>query len=124
MRVALKSLNGIDSVDVSLEQGTAITKWRPGNSTTLRQMLAAVEKNGFANKGAKVVVAGTVTQNAGKWRLAVSGTGEPYDLAAANPALLAGLRPGAAVLVTGGVPEPAKGAAPSLINVEKIESGS
>ena len=124
MRVALKALNGLDSVDVSLEQGTATTKWKPGNTTTLRQMLAAVEKNGFANKGAKVVVAGTVTQNAGKWRLAVSGTGETYDLAAANAAVFAGLRSGASVLVTGSVPEPVKGSTPSLINVEKIEPGS
>jgi hypothetical protein len=124
VRVALKALNGLDSVDVSLEQGTATTKWKPGNTTTLRQMLAAVDKNGFANKGARVVVAGTVTQSAGKWRLAVSGTGETYDLAAVNSAVFAALHPGANVIVTGSVPEPAKGGTPTLINVEKVEAGS
>jgi hypothetical protein len=124
VRVALKSLNGLDSVEVSLEQGTASTKWKPGNTTTLRQMLAAIEKNGFANKGAKVVVAGTVTQLGGKWRLAVSGTGETYDLTATNGSLFTTLKSGAAVVVTGTVPEPAKGSAPTIINVEKVEPAS
>src|SRR3954470_21671840 len=102
----MKSLNGLDSVEVSLEQGTATTKWKPGNNVTLRQMLAAVEKNGFANKGAKVVVAGIATQNAGKWRLAVSGTSETYELTAADPGVFRGLHSGDAVVVTGSVPEP------------------
>jgi copper chaperone CopZ len=122
VRVALKSLDGLDSVDVSLEQGTATTKWKSGNTVTLRQMLSAIEKNGFANKGAEVVVAGSVSGTPGKWRLAVTGTSDSYDLAG-NPAMLAGLRTGANVIVTGSVPEPAKGAAPTVINVEKVEAG-
>jgi copper chaperone CopZ len=121
VRVALKALNGLDSVDVSLERGTATTKWKPGNTVTLREMLAAVEKNGFANKGAKVVVAGQVSESGGKWRLAVSGTGENYELVAANATLVSGLKPGERVVVSGSVPEPVKGSAPTVINVEKVE---
>jgi hypothetical protein len=98
-----------------------VTRWKPGNNVTLRQMLAAVEKNGFANKGSKVVVAGTVSQTAGMWRLAVTGTSESYELVAANAKAFASLQPGTNVVVTGSLPEPPKGAVPAALTVEKLE---
>jgi copper chaperone CopZ len=50
VRVSLKSVSGVDSVDVSLAKGLAAVKMKPGNTTTLAQLQHAITKNGFTMK--------------------------------------------------------------------------
>ena len=44
MRVSLKAVPGVDSVEVSLEKGRASVKMKPGNSATLKQLNDAIAK--------------------------------------------------------------------------------
>ncbi|HEX3822304.1 MAG TPA: hypothetical protein VHW45_18380 [Candidatus Sulfotelmatobacter sp.] len=110
MRVSLKSVSGVDSVDVSLAKGLATVKMKTGNTATLAQLQTAVTKNGFTMKPSTATISGTVVVTDGKAQLKVSGSNEMLDLAPE-----AGIAPtalslnGKSVAVTGEIPETAKG---------------
>jgi hypothetical protein len=110
VRVSLKSVSGVDSVDVSLAKGFAAVKMKPGNTATLAQLQAAITKNGFTMKRSTATVSGTVVAADGKAQLKVSGSNEMLDLvpeADVAPTVLS--LDGRAALVTGEIPETAKG---------------
>ena len=116
MRVSLKSVSGVDSVDVSLAKGLAAVKMKPGNTTTLKELQNAITKNGFTMKDSMVTVAGTVVLANGKTQLQVSGSNEvltllPEPHASGDAASLSGKR----VLVEGVIAEAAKGKIPDSI---------
>src|SRR5437016_856431 len=81
VRVALKKFPGVESVDVSLNQGLATVKLKPGNTIQPQQFWQAIHKNGFTPKDTHVVVRGEIFQTAGKPQLKVSGTDQVYALA-------------------------------------------
>jgi copper chaperone CopZ len=113
--VSLKSVPGVESVDVSLAKGLAAVKMKPNNAATLKQLQTAITKNGFTMKQSAVTVAGTIVVDSGKVQLRVSGSNELLDLlpeAQATP--LANSLNGKPVLVEGAVPETAKGKAFSI----------
>jgi 3-hydroxyisobutyrate dehydrogenase-like beta-hydroxyacid dehydrogenase len=121
VRVSLKSVSGVDSVDVSLTKGLAVVKMKPGNATTLKQLSDAVTKNGFTMKDSPTTVAGTVVDNNGKLTLRVSGSNDMLELspqsnAAASPTSLVG-KP---VVIGGTIPEGTKGKTPDSIRYESI----
>ena len=60
MRVALKSMNGVDTVDVSLNKGLATVNLKPGNAVTVEQLQHAITKNGFTPRQSDVVATGTL----------------------------------------------------------------
>jgi hypothetical protein len=97
----------VDSVVVSLNQGLATVKLKPGNMVTMEQLRKAVEKNGFVTKQAEVTVRGQLLFS-GKPRLKVLGTHETYYLtpASANGSIPANWQElsGKTVLVVGTVP--------------------
>lgn len=110
MRVSLKSVSGVESVDVSLAKGLGSVKLKPGNAVTLKQLQAAITKNGFTMKDSAVAVAGTIVVDGGKVQLRVSGSNEMIDLLPqGNVSPTADSLNGKSVLVTGIVPEMAKG---------------
>ena len=80
MRVSLKSVAGVESVDVSLEKGLAVVKMKPGNTATLKQLQAAITKNGFTMKESNATVAGTILVADGKTQLKVSGSNDVFQL--------------------------------------------
>ena len=80
MRVSLKSVSGVDSVDVSLEKGLASVKLKPGNTATLKQLNDAITKNGFTMKQSTATIAGKVVVTNGKTMLQVSGSNEMLEL--------------------------------------------
>ena len=84
MRVSLKSVAGVESVDVSLAKGLAAVKLKPGNTATLKQLQSAIAKNGFTMKDSSAIVAGTVVVEAGRVQLKVSGSNEMLDLVPAE----------------------------------------
>ncbi len=91
MRVAVRKLEGIESVTVSLERASAAIALRPGNRITLPQLRQIIKNNGFTAKEATVTVAGTVIERGGKPALSVTGTDIVWLLAprAANDAAFA-----------------------------------
>lgn len=107
MSVSLKSVAGVESVDVSLAKGLASVKMKPGNTVTLKQLQTAVTKNGFTMKDSSITVAGTVVTDAGRVQLKVSGSNEVIELMPRGQATANSLE-GKSVIVTGAVPEAAK----------------
>jgi hypothetical protein len=113
--VSLKSISGVDSVNVSLAKGLAAVKMKPGNMATLKQLQTAITKNGFTMKQSAVAVVGIVVLDSGKAQLRVSGSNEMVDLIPDGqvPSVANSLN-GKSVLVDGFVPETTKGQAFSI----------
>ena len=108
MRVSVKSVAGVESVDVSLAKGLASVKMKPGNTVTLKQLQSAITKNGFTMKDSTVSVEGTAVVEAGRVQLKVSGSNEMLDLVPQGQAAPSAALNGKSVTVTGVVPETAK----------------
>jgi copper chaperone CopZ len=81
VNVTMKKIPGVESVEVSLNQGSAKLKLKPGNTVPIEQLWAAIQKNGFTTKGTRVVVRGEVISSDGKLQLKVPGPGVTYELA-------------------------------------------
>jgi copper chaperone CopZ len=109
VRVSVKSVAGVESVDVSLAKGLASVKMKPGNTVTLKQLQSAITKNGFTMKDSTLTVGGTVVVEAGRVQLKVSGSNEMLDLVPQGQVAPAAALNGKSVTVTGVVPETAKG---------------
>lgn len=103
----MKSVAGVESVDVSLAKGLASVKLKPENTVTLKQLQTAITKNGFTMKDSSVTDAGTVVTEAGKIQLKVSGSNELVELIPRGQPT-ANSFAGKLVVVTGVVPETAK----------------
>ena len=76
--VDLNRFSGVEAVDVSLNNGSAAVKLKPGNTVAPGDFWAAIRKDGFTPKETRVVVRGVV--EGGKFK--VTGTSQNYDLAA------------------------------------------
>ena len=121
MRVSLKSVAGVDSVDVSLEKGLAAVKMKPGNATTLKQLQNAITKNGFTMKQSKATVAGTILVANGETQLKISGSNDVLQLVPESQSVAnASSMQGKAVTVTGTIPEAAKGKSPDSFNYHSL----
>ena len=121
MRVSLKSVPGVDSVDVSLAKGLAAVKMKPGNTTTLKQLNEAISKNGFTMKDSIATVVGTLTSTEGKMTLFVSGSNDRLQLllqpdATPNASFMIGKN----VLIQGTIPEGVKGKTPDTIRYQSM----
>ena len=79
VRVALKKIPGVDSVEVSLNKGLATVKLHPGNTAEPQQFWDAVRKNGFTPKETRVAVRGEVITGT-RARLKVTRTNQLFDL--------------------------------------------
>jgi hypothetical protein len=121
VRVSLKAVSGVDSVDVSLEKGLAVVKLKPGNTATLKQLNEAITKNGFTMKDSTATVAGAVTSTDGNAMLRVSGSNDMLRLvpqSASAPTAVSMV--GKTVLVEGTIPEAGKGKAPDSLRYQSI----
>jgi Heavy-metal-associated domain len=93
--VAIKKLDGVESVDVSLEKATADVRLKPGNAITLPQLRRIIRQAGYPTKDARVDARGTLVDRNGKPTLDLQ-NGSFLELAAKPSALAPG-----AVDVTG-----------------------
>lgn len=121
MRVSLKSVSGVDAVDVSLEKGLASVKMKPGNAATLKQLQEAITKNGFTMKPSPVSVAGTIVMIKGQPQLQVSFSNDLVNLIpdgslTTNVNAMADKR----VTVEGTLEEAAKGKTPDTVRYRSI----
>ena len=105
VRVAIKNIEGVQSVEVRLSNGLATVVFAPGNHVRYEQLLAAIDKNGFVVKGAKMVADGTIENNGGTVSLRVSGSNDLFRLTGENLVAVNGNR----VQVEGDIPEIGKG---------------
>ena len=109
MRVSLKAVVGVDSVDVSLEKGLASVRMKAGNTATLKQLQDAITKNGFTMKASKATVVGIVIAANGKIQLKVSGSNDVLDLVPESQSVVAASSmQGKSVIATGTLPEAQK----------------
>lgn len=121
MRVSLKSVAGVDSVDVSLEKGLAVVKMKPGNTATLKQLNEAITKNGFTMKDSTATVVGTVVEMDGKAILKVSGSNDLLKLMPQSASVTDAVSMiGKTILVAGTIPEAGKGKAPDSLRYQSI----
>ena len=122
VRVSLKSVSGVDSVEVSLAKGLASVSMKPGNTATLKQLQEAISKNGFTMKDSPATVLGTAVLANGKTQLRVSGSNEVLTLVSESQGSL-DLTPlsGKSVIVEGTVPEATKGKVPDTIRYRSIK---
>jgi copper chaperone CopZ len=121
VRMSLKAVSGVDSVDVSLGKGLAVVKMKPGNAATLKQLNEAITKNGFTMKDSAATVAGIVIATDGCATLKVSGSNDVLrlvPLSASAPNVLGMV--GKTVLVEGTIPEAGKSKAPGSIRYQSI----
>ena len=120
MRVSLKSVSGVDTVDVSLEKGLANVKMKPGNTATFKQLQEAITKNGFTMKPSNVIVAGKIIMVNGQPQLQVSGSNDVLSLNAGTTQAEVNPLADKSVLVEGTLNEAAKGKAPDSIRYRSI----
>ncbi len=122
MRVSLKAVTGVDSVEVNLEKGLASVKMKPRNTSTLKRLNDAIAKNGFTMKQSTATIAGTVVVANGHTALRVSGSNETLELvpdASATP--VPASLDGKSVLVEGSIPEASKGKSPDSIRYHSLK---
>jgi hypothetical protein len=121
VRVSLKSVAGVDAVDVSLEKGIAMVKMKPGNTVTLKQLQEAVTKNGFTMKQSTATIAGQISAENGNPQLKISGSNDVLTLVPESQAAPdARALKGRTVLVQGTIPEPLKGKLPDSIRYRSL----
>ncbi|MEQ1353424.1 MAG: hypothetical protein ABLT11_05360 [Candidatus Acidiferrum sp.] len=121
MRVSLKSVAGVDAVEVSLEKGLATIAMKAGNAATLKQLQEAITKNGFTMKETKATVAGQIFVENGKAELKISGSNDVLSLIAENSAAAdAKAMNGKSVVVQGTIAEAAKKKVPDAIRYQSI----
>jgi copper chaperone CopZ len=121
VRVSLKSVSGVDAVDVSLEKGLASVKMKPRNAATFKQLQEAITKNGFTMKPSNVSVAGKIVMTNGQPQLRVSGSNDLLNLIpdtphTANVDTMADKQ----VLLVGTLNEATKAKAPDTIRYRSI----
>jgi hypothetical protein len=124
VRVSLKSVAGVESVDVSLEKGLAAVKMKPGNTATLKQLQGAITKNGFTMKESNATVAGTILVADGKTQLKVSGSNDVFQLVPRSQEVPnASLMQSKSVEITGTIPKAVKGNSPDLLIYQFLVEG-
>jgi copper chaperone CopZ len=121
VRVSLKSVSGVDVVDVSLEKGLASVKMKPGNAATFKQLQEAITKNGFTMKPSNLSVAGKIVAANGHPQLEVSGSNDLINLIPdTSPTTNFDSIAGRTVLVEGTLAEAPKGKVPDTIRYRSI----
>jgi len=125
VRVTLEKLAGVESVEVSLNEGRARIQMRPGNAVTMAQIRQAVERNGFTPQQAGVSARADVLVKGETLQLRIVGTNETYEVAGTPQAddIRQQLRnqAGKTVVVDGVVPMPRNKRGTLLIQVKRFQ---
>jgi copper chaperone CopZ len=120
IRVSMKGIQGVNTVDVDLNTGLVSVKLASGNGAAMRQFNEAVEKNGFTHKDANVLVRGQLSGSAQSPFLDVTGTKDRYALTPlAAGTDISGLL-GKAVLIEGILPQSGKGKVSDTLRYKSV----
>ncbi len=125
VRVAVKKIEGVEAVEVSLNRGVAVIRFRPDNRVTIEQVRRAIRINGFTPKAADVRVTGTVVAREGRFVLEVPGADSAYALKEAPESHGAVMQlravAGRPLIIEGSVPEtPRRGDGPWTLEVRRF----
>jgi hypothetical protein len=121
VRVSLKSVSGVDTVDVSLEKGLATVRMKPGNTATFKQLQDAITKNGFTMKPSKLSVVGKIVMMNNQPQLQVSGSNDLVSLIPDTPQTAnVNAMANKVVLVEGTLNEAPKGKVPDTVRYLSI----
>lgn len=126
MRVAIRRIEGVEAVEVSLNHGLATITFRPENRVTVEQVRRAIRSNGFTPKAAEVRASGRIVEQDGRLVLAASGQTAVYTLVDDREAqpTVADIRStamGRDVTVEGRVPETTgRGESPLTLEVRRF----
>lgn len=106
----MKKVNGVESVNVSLNEGKASIRFKPESTAKYEHVRSGIEKNGFAVKDAFVRARGKLQAANGTLQFVVSGSGETFTVTSENADLGRALqaRTGQEVVLEGTVPTPEK----------------
>jgi copper chaperone CopZ len=86
VKVAVQKVDGVESVQLSLEHAEADIRLKPENRVSLDQFRRIVKGNGFEPREAKVIVAGSVRNTGGRLTFEVPGTSAPLVIATSGSA--------------------------------------
>jgi hypothetical protein len=115
------AVNGVESVNVSLEKGLAAVKLKPGNTVTLKQLQAAITRNGFTMKESHIVAGGKLVGAGGNTKFQISGSNEELVLTPESPGTaLPAVGATAALRLEGIVPEAAKNKVPDSVRYQSV----
>jgi len=64
--VAIKKLEGVESINVSLEKASADVRLKPGNAITLPQLRRIIRQAGYPTKDAQIEARGVLTERDGR----------------------------------------------------------
>lgn len=120
VRVSLMSVNGIASVEVSLDKGLAAVKLKPGNTVTFKQLQDAITKNGFTMKQSHLIAAGKVIVTGNGAKFQISGSNEIVALIPESSTASAPSAIPATAIVDGTIPEAPKGKSPESIRYRSL----
>lgn len=122
--MALGKLDGVTSVDVTLERGVAHVALKPGNTLTLAHLRQAVKDAGYPSGAAVATAVGRLSAAGRQKVLSVSGTTMAWvvEAGAGTPlaASLASAADGATITVTGTIAAAPKGADPERIVIREL----
>lgn len=124
MRVALKKVEGLAQVDVSLKQGKAKVVFNPQNRTSYSAIRRAITDNGFNVREAHFVAYGTLRSEGGRFRFEVSGTQDWFQAVADSPAVAEQLQTlaGQTVVIRGTFPASESSVLPTQFQVQSVEA--
>jgi hypothetical protein len=120
VRVSLMSVNGVASVEVSLDKGLASVKLKPGNTVTLQQLQHAITKNGFTMKQSHLIAAGKMIHSDGGMKFQISGSNQTLALVPESSGAPAPSPGAATAIVEGTIPEAVKGRIPEFIRYRSL----
>jgi hypothetical protein len=114
------SVNGVASVEVSLERGLAAVKLKPGNTVKLKQLQDAITKNGFTMKRAHLIAAGKVIQTDGGAKFQIASSNETLTLLPESVAAHVPSSSDAVAVVDGTISEAVRGKNPESIRYRSL----
>ena len=117
--MAIQKVDGVESVNVSLNEGFAEVKLKTGNKVTIEQLREIVRKSGFTAKESTVTVEGKLVELKGKPALD-AGAGAILHLTG-DVAQVSG-KTGQHVVVSGVVPETGKKNEPETVEVKTVSA--
>ena len=82
MSVALKKLDGVESADVSLNEGRVSVQFASENAVTINQLRRTIRDQGFSPKDAILTVSAVIEMRDGVLVAVVPGSGAAYTLTA------------------------------------------
>ena len=77
----MEKLPGVELAKVSLNEGRAVVRLKPGNAVAMAQIRQSVTRNGFTPQQAAISGEADVIAKGDKLQLRISGTNDVYDLA-------------------------------------------